>query len=96
MRIDKNETLIIGAWTKKAGKVEADANARRIEALIHGYLRKIGTDDSGWDILYEDPNDGRFWELLYLESESHGGGPPTLRCISKIDAIAKYSKALKA
>ncbi|MEQ8337650.1 MAG: Imm27 family immunity protein [Cyclobacteriaceae bacterium] len=28
--------------------------------------------------MYKDPNDHRFWELIYEDSGSHGGGPPTL------------------
>ena len=72
------------------GRVQADANARRIENLVHSQLREVGRDASGWDALYVDPHDGRLWELLYLESESQGGGPPTLRNLSVSAARVKY------
>jgi len=91
MNINPDETLLRGSWNLVGGKVVADAMAQRIEDLIRRSLRKIGSDDSGWDTLYVDPDDGRLWELLYLESESYGGGPPTLRLISKEDAMKKYS-----
>ncbi len=96
MHIGKDETLIEGGWIVKEGKPEADANTRRIEALIHGYLTKVGADTSGWDILYQDPSDGRCWELIFPQSTLHGGGPPTLRWISRADAELKYGESLGA
>ncbi len=34
-------------------------------------------------ILYIDNDDNRYWELTYPKVYMHGGGPPTLICISK-------------
>jgi hypothetical protein len=92
MIIDANEMEIRGAWVLVGGKMEADANARRIDELVHKHLREVGRDQSGWDVLYVDPKTGRFWELVYLESESHGGGPPVLRNLSVPAARAKYGE----
>jgi len=33
------------------------------------------TDYNGWDVLYLDPADGRYWERILPSSEMHGGGP---------------------
>lgn len=44
-------------------------------------LRKIGQDDSKWEIYYEDDGTGDRWILDYPESELHGGGAPRLRKI---------------
>ena len=90
MSIRPEETEIRGAWALVKGRMEADANCRRIEALVSGHLREIGRDASGWDVLYADPDDGRFWERIYPQSDSHGGGPPLLRVLTRDAAKEKY------
>ena len=40
--------------------------------------------------LYRDPNDNRLWELIYPQSEMHGGGPPELRNLTFNEARQKY------
>ena len=90
MRIQPNETIITGAWNVLDGRAVADEAARRIEELVHSYLRFIGTDESGWDRLYQDPADKRYWELSYPEGHLHGGGPPQLRVIVASEARQKY------
>lgn len=78
MEIDRNETEIIGKWVFEKDKVTPNENCKRINSLIKNHLQKIGADESGWNILYQDPEDNRYWELIYLESELQGGGPPSL------------------
>jgi hypothetical protein len=90
-KIDPSETVIIGKWLpNNQGGVVADDACRRIDALVHGYLRELGRDSSGWDVLYRDPDDGRLWELIYPQSELSGGGPPQLRCMTVEGARQKY------
>ena len=90
MLIKKNETVLQGKWKKVDGKLVADDVSLRIMHLIEKCLQEIVSDVSGWCKLYIDPSDGRFWELVYLGSESHGGGAPTLLNISKKNAEKKY------
>jgi Immunity protein 27 len=71
------------------GRIVADAVCDRIEELIQKHLEKVAT--TGWDTLYRDPQDGRHWELLYLHSEMHGGGPPTLVLVEETTAGEKYA-----
>ena len=71
--------------------MEQDDIAQQIESYINNHLKKIATDNTGWDILFQDPDDERFWELIYAQSELHGGGPATLVCIPKEEAKNKYS-----
>lgn len=92
--IAPNETLLTGKWVLSQGRVVGDATCERIDKLIGGYLVKLGHDQSGWDTLYRDPKDGRFWELIYPQSEMHGGGPPELRYLSPEEAAPKYGRAL--
>lgn len=74
-------------------KVDADANACRIQTLIETYLKIVARAESGWETLYVDPHERRFWELTYPRSDLHGGGPPMLRCLSAQEARKKYGDA---
>jgi hypothetical protein len=94
-RIASHEQVIRGEWITKEGKVQGDETCLRIEALIADHLKPLGRDASGWDHLYLDSDDGRYWELTYPESELHGGGPPCLICIPEKEARAKYGQAFE-
>jgi hypothetical protein len=90
MRLNANESKLVGKWELREGRVVSDAAAKRIEWLIEHQLVKLRSDWSGWETLYRDPSDGRLWELTYPESDSHGGGPPELTCMSLEQAREKY------
>ncbi|MBL0317838.1 MAG: hypothetical protein IPP74_00790 [Alphaproteobacteria bacterium] len=90
MKIQNSETEITGSWLMKEGRVINDEASYRINDLISTYLLKLGKDISGWNTLYRDPYDGRYWELIYPQSEIHGGGPPQLRCIKEEEIKNKY------
>jgi hypothetical protein len=89
-KIKSNETSIKGQNVLLKGKISGDEICQRISDLINYHLIKLGHDQSGWDTLYRDPFDGRLWELIYLQSEQQGGGPPALMNISQEKATAKY------
>ena len=89
-RIDASETEIVGAWIRVSGQVRSDESESRIQWLIANALNKVATDRSGWELLYRDPQDGRYWELTYPRSELQGGGPPALRYMSNECAAQKY------
>jgi hypothetical protein len=84
------ETELVGEWIFANGRMTGDEACDRIEYLTEKVLKEIGRDATGWDVLYQDPNDGRYWELTYPKSHMHGGGPPRLTCISAEQAKAKY------
>ena len=84
------ETDLIGTWIERNGHVEGDLATNRINWLINERLERLGSDKSGWDILFRDPQDGRLWELTYPHSELHGGGPPRLTNIDLDIAKKKY------
>jgi len=90
MRLLPYETDLIGKWRLVNNAVESDSTCRRIERLIKHQLTKLGSDPSGWDTLFRDPADGRYWELTYPQSDSEGGGPPRLRCMEKDEARQEY------
>jgi len=85
-----DETEIRGCWVETNGRLVKDANTERIEELTRDYLRELKRDASGWDVLYVDPNDGRYWELSYPDSSVSGGGPPSLKYLSRDDVRKKY------
>ena len=85
------EREIICNWNVVDGKVISDPACERIESLTYEYLEKIGADASGWDTLFRDPEDGRYWERIYPLSHMHGGGPPTLLNIAEEEARIKHA-----
>jgi len=72
------------------GKVVADEVCQRIEKLMTNYLRKVAVDKTGWEILYRDSNDNRYWLLTYPNSNWNGGGPPTLKMITQTEVNEKF------
>lgn len=91
-----DETLISGRWIRSLGRNVPDETCQRITELTRLHLVELGRDPSGWDALYRDPDDGRYWELIYPQSELHGGGPPQLRCLSLSEATTKYGDVVKS
>jgi len=87
----KNETILTGKWIIKSEEVVEDDVTKRIKKLINNNLIKISNDITGWDTLYIDPNDNRYWELVYKDSDLQGGGAPSLINISKEKAKLKYN-----
>jgi hypothetical protein len=94
-RLQPDETDLLGKWTFLNGRMWADPTTERIEVLVDRHLQKIATDWSGWETLYRDPQDGRYWEHTYPQSEMHGGGPPRLTNISFDEAKAKYGDGIE-
>jgi hypothetical protein len=90
MKLTPQESDLIGAWKMKLEKVIGDPTCERIEWLIRNCLVQLGTDSSGWDELYRDPDDGRLWELTWPQSHMHGGGPPRLTYMTIEAARGKY------
>jgi len=91
MKIEKNETKIIGHWIFDGTRMIADDQCKRIDWLRNGYLQLITTDESGWLNLYRDSEDGRYWQLQFEHGGMmHGGGPPSLIMISEQEARAQY------
>jgi Immunity protein 27 len=86
--IESSETKITGRWILRDNEVIADETAKRIQWLISSYLEKVA--GGGWETLYKDPQDGRYWELTYSHSEWHGGGPPQLSFLPTEIANTKY------
>lgn len=84
------ETNLIGEWKVVDGKMIGNETCKRIEHLVSSVLKEVGRDATGWDVLYCDPQDHRYWELIYPQSHMHGGGPPQLRCLTLDEATSKY------
>ena len=92
--LELSETDLLGRWINVGERVVGDDTCKRIEWLVSEKLQKTATDASGWDTLYLDPVDGRYWELTYPNSGVHGGGPPRLTQLPAESAKSKYGTAL--
>lgn len=93
-KLQTKETELIGARLT-GDRMDIDAKTcERIDWLLNNALDIFGygEESGGWDKLYRDPADGRFWLLTYPFSEMHGGGPPTLRhlALTENEARARY------
>jgi hypothetical protein len=97
-KISSEETEILGA-VMKDGKMFIDREAcLRINWLASGVLVNVGVDkdSGGWEKLYRDPADGRYWLLTYPHGEMQGGGPPALKQLPLTEGEVKekyYSPA---
>jgi len=91
MKLKADENKLQGSFFSIGEGLKEDDTTKRIYELVSNYLIKIKTDESGWDTLFKDPSDNRYWELLYPDSEMLGGGPPLLQFISISDAKIKYN-----
>ena len=91
LEIESNETKLIGEIIYGNGKITYNETAARINKLIKNYLVKIATDKDGWEILYQDPKDKRYWEMVFPQSELQGGGAPLLVNISEEIAMLKFN-----
>ena len=87
--IEPTESEITENWVMEGKRVVGDQNVERIEWLIKVHLQRVA--GGGWETLYRDPSDGRFWELTYPRGEMHGGGPRQLIQISVSEAEVKYN-----
>ena len=90
MKLLPHETDLLGGWISVNGRTSADVTETRINLLLAGYLEKIASTSDGWDQLYRDPEDHRYWELTFPQSGAHGGGPKRLTNISAESATSKY------
>jgi hypothetical protein len=86
----KDKSELVGSWTLIEGRMVEDQNAALITELTETRLRRIALAPGGWEALYQDPEDGRFWELHFPNGEMQGGGPAALRVLSNEAARARY------
>jgi hypothetical protein len=89
-QLQPQETDLVGEWVLSEGRVVGDATNDRIKRLVSECLEELATDESGWEILYRDPQDGRLWELTYPLGWLHGGGPLRLSNLAREQAREKY------
>lgn len=89
-KLKPNEVKLVGSFICVDGEIVADEANIRIQMLIKDMLDNVGSSKDGWDTLYRDPLDDRFWELTYKDTDMHGGGVPILENVSERYAGKKY------
>tara|TARA_R110002072_G_scaffold42064_21_gene119117 strand:- start:441589 stop:441882 length:294 start_codon:yes stop_codon:yes gene_type:complete len=90
-KIDPTETQICGHVELPDGRMEFTKPSRRVQWLRDHYLQLVAVGD--WTALYSDPTDGRLWVVTYPFGYMHGGGPPSLHCVSIEEAVEQFSEA---
>jgi Immunity protein 27 len=92
MKLEPHETSLVGKWIVEDGQIRRDSTCDRIDWLTTHHLHKIAISKQwgAWETLFQDPDDGRYWEQTYPSGDMHGGGPPALNVLSKEQAKAKY------
>jgi hypothetical protein len=83
------ETCLTGNWRGAIGG-ETDEVDARIFHLVREMLEHVASAAEGWDQLFRDPADGRFWELTFPHGSLYGGGPRQLTVIDPARVAAKY------
>ncbi len=68
-------------WVSEDGKPAARGDAAIIDEMPAAKLEEVGTDVSGWLVIFRHRETNQLWELSYPQSELHGGGPRRLRLI---------------
>lgn len=91
--LNPHETELRGGWVARGASWVADDTCRRIWELVERRLELIARQPGGWDALYLDPADGRWWELLHPASPGREGEPPVLRHVTREEARPKYAGA---
>jgi hypothetical protein len=96
--IGPRETEIVGNWIKSDDRVVGDEACERVIFLTGHYLIKLGASEQsgGWETLFRDPSDGRYWMRTYPHGEWHGGGPPALISLTLDEASAKFPELVKS
>jgi hypothetical protein len=92
MKLREYETKLVGKWIQEGSQIHRDDVSVRIDWLVSNHLKRITNSKEwgDWEVLFQDPDDGRYWELTYPQGEMQGGGPPALTWLSQDEARKKY------
>ena len=90
LSLGRDETGLIGSWILKNGAMIEDEVGLRNRSLIESGLQRIATSKDGWEVLYKDVSDGRYWELTYPHGDMQGGGPIALILADRSMLAEKY------
>jgi hypothetical protein len=90
LKLQPQEVELVGTWLQEHGKVRGDISCQRIKWLTENHLHKLKVAGGGWETLFQDPDDKRYWEQTYPQGEMQGGGPPKLQAITDQQAKMKY------
>lgn len=81
------ETELQGKYLPEGGD---DATKQRVKWLCDHYLTELVVNHEMWEVLYQDPEDGRYWE----RTEPQNGfmtEPTKLSVLSREQVRAKYN-----
>ena len=79
--LQAHETSLEGHWLKQNDENVPDEIQQRIRWLVGTQLTIVSPKSGGWEVLYRDERDGRYWELTFADI-AQGGGPWKLTAVS--------------
>lgn len=91
--IHADEVEIRGLWFADGGRMTSDDACKRVQRLTAEYLQEVARAKRGWEKLYRDPVDGRYWEISYPFGGGQAAGPATLRCVELAAVQERYGLA---
>jgi hypothetical protein len=92
--LSAEETCLTASWRGAIGGETDDVDAR-IFRLVREKLEHVASAAEGWDQLFRDPADDRYWELTFPHGSLYGGGPRQLTVVDAARAAAKYGVSLE-
>lgn len=93
--IESDRTEYIGGRYFKDGVMYADEITEFIHRETACHLDQLGADETGWNLLYRDRRDSRYWEMTYPKSYLQGAGPPALRLLTLEEVKARFGHLLR-
>jgi hypothetical protein len=87
-KLSPAETRLVGKTVYTNGIFIADETFQRIKWLTSNHLKSVA--GTNWRILFQDPDDGRYWELSYPQRHRYGDGPPHLSALTVEEAKKSY------
>ncbi|TMJ46257.1 MAG: hypothetical protein E6G85_31775 [Alphaproteobacteria bacterium] len=69
-------TELTDVWIFRDGKMVAEGGTKAIDDLL---AKLVELKRGNWATLYRHVETGELWDLVYPQSEMHGGGPRQLR-----------------
>jgi hypothetical protein len=76
-------TELNDVWVVRDSKMIAEGDAKTINELLQTKLVEIRKGN--WATLYRHKDTEKLWDLVYPQSEMHGGGPRRLRRLDHND-----------
>ena len=91
--LEPHERQLSGRWNAEVANGVGDVVDARIFWLVTERLTPTARSFDGWDAVFFDSRDGRFWELTFPHGSLFAGGPRQLTLVSPDVVAEKYGRS---